>query len=305
MAHTTTPVAGSSTGALDEIRRGERFAFGANWRQFLDELTPARIAEAMDSMRELLGIHQLQEKSFLDIGSGSGLFSLAARRLGARVHSFDFDPQSVACTEQLRAEFQPGDRDWRIETGSVLDTVFIASVGRHDVVYSWGVLHHTGAMWQAITNATSAVAPGGMLVVALYNRQPLLTPFWVGTKRLYQALPTLLRPLLVFPFFLLFALLGFAADLVKWRSPLDRWRGRRRRGMRMYRDAVDWVGGWPFEVASPAEVVEFCRALGFRLARIRTVGGRHGCNEFVLRRADPDDPAAPAVVSLPRMGRAP
>jgi 2-polyprenyl-6-hydroxyphenyl methylase/3-demethylubiquinone-9 3-methyltransferase len=305
MAHSPTPVAGSPTGALDEIRRGERFAFGANWRQFLEGLTPARIAEAVASMRELVGVESLRGKSFLDIGSGSGLFSLAARRLEARVHSFDFDPQSVACTESLRAQFHPADPEWRIETGSVLDPAFVASVGRHDVVYSWGVLHHTGAMWQAVGNACTAVRPGGLLVIALYNRQPLLTPFWVGVKRLYQVLPRMLQPVLVFPFFLLFALLGLLADLVALRSPLKRWRGQQRRGMRMYWDAVDWVGGWPFEVASPAEVVEFCRPRGFRLERIRTVGGRHGCNEFVFRLAGPADGPAPAVVTLARLGSTP
>ncbi len=50
----------------------------------------------------------LAGNSFLDVGSGSGLFSLAAMRLGAdRVHSFDYDPQSVGCTKELKRRFPP------------------------------------------------------------------------------------------------------------------------------------------------------------------------------------------------------
>src|SRR3989442_11992645 len=126
-----------------EIDRGKRFEFGKNWSQFLTTIDEERIRVAEQSLKEMLEIDHLQGKSFLDIGSGSGLFSLAARRLGASVHSSDFDPKSVACTRELKRRFFSEDKNWRIEQGSVLDKNYLLSLGTFDVVYSWGVLHHT------------------------------------------------------------------------------------------------------------------------------------------------------------------
>src|SRR3954452_16953624 len=128
----------------------DRFAFGANWRSFLDGLRSDHVLRAEDSLRSLLGVENLSGWRFLDIGSGSGLFSLAAHRLGAQVHSFDYDPESVACTAELKRRFFPDDPAWTVERGSVLDRDYLAKLGAFDVVYSWGVLHHTGAMWTAI-----------------------------------------------------------------------------------------------------------------------------------------------------------
>lgn len=84
-----------------EISRGQRFEFGANWAQFLKVLNDERIAQAEKSLKDMPGMPDLTGKRFLDAGSGSGLFSLVSRRLGANVHSFDYDPQSVACAQEL------------------------------------------------------------------------------------------------------------------------------------------------------------------------------------------------------------
>ena len=270
-----------------EVAAGARFRFGRNWARFLRLVDNQRIEEAERSLQAMLGCDRLDGKHFLDAGCGSGLFSLAAHRLGATVHSFDFDPDSVACTRELKRRYGQADSDWTIEEASALDARFMETFRlQADIVYSWGVLHHTGSMWKAIDLAASTVAPGGQLFIALYNRQQVLSRWWLTVKKTYNRLPTGLQPMFVFPFFLYFAAVGAAADLVKGRNPVLRFTGAGRRGMSIYRDTVDWVGGLPFEVASPGEVVAFCRARGLDLEVLRTVGGRHGCNEYLLRRLE-------------------
>src|SRR5216684_1692174 len=118
-----------------ELASETRFAFGRNWQRFLRVLNDDRIAEAEKSLRTMLQVDDLRGKSFIDIGSGSGLFSLAAMRLGAaRVHSFDYDPNSVACAQELKRRYFPQETNWVIQHGSVLDLDYVASLGKFDVV---------------------------------------------------------------------------------------------------------------------------------------------------------------------------
>ena len=176
-----------------EIARGERFQFGQNWSQFLPAIDEERILEAEKSLREMLEVDSLSGKTFLDIGSGSGLFSLAARRLGARVHSFDFDPKSVFCTTELKKSYFRDDESWKVQEGSVLDGEFMKSLGEYDIVYSWGVLHHTGNLWTAMENAQQRVAPEGKLFIALYNDTGSQSTRWNWIKKTYNNLPGILR----------------------------------------------------------------------------------------------------------------
>src|SRR4026207_1913936 len=118
-----------------ETASGQRFEFGKNWSRFLELLDDTRIKEAEASLQQMLEVDSLAGKTFIDVGSGSGLFSLAARRLGARVHSFDYDPESVACTMELRRRYFDEDSDWTIEEGSVLDANYIDALGKFDIVY--------------------------------------------------------------------------------------------------------------------------------------------------------------------------
>jgi len=267
-----------------EIAAGERFAFGENWRRFLAILDDGRIRKAEDSLRRMLEVADLTGKSFLDIGCGSGLFSLAARRLGARVYSFDFDPQSVACTRELRRRYFPEDACWDIEEGSVLDSGYLAGLRRFDVVYSWGVLHHTGDMWQALGNAAAAVAPNGRLFIAIYNDQGKISHRWRAVKRAYNSLPEGLRFLITIPVLVHLQWRPVLKDLLRLR-PFETWRTYgQERGMSPWRDLVDWVGGYPFEVAKPEAIFDFYLRRGFTLKRLVTCGGSLGCNEFVFAR---------------------
>jgi 2-polyprenyl-3-methyl-5-hydroxy-6-metoxy-1,4-benzoquinol methylase len=265
-----------------EVRRGERFGFGENWAHFLSVLNDERIEAAKSSLRSMLGVESLAGNTFLDVGSGSGLFSLAARALGATVHSFDYDPQSVACTRELRRRYFPEDPYWVVESGSVLDKDYLARLGRYDVVYSWGVLHHTGKMWQALENVLPLVKPGGRLFIAIYNTQPFISAYWIFVKRLYNRSSTVVQRLLGYGFFLFSAAQLLVADLLRGRNPVLRYRGTSVRGMTVYYDAIDWIGGWPFEVAKPEEIFRFVVAREFVLTQLVTCGGKHGCNEFVF-----------------------
>lgn len=278
----------------DELRAGQRYGFGANWRAFLARLNPERLRQAVESLRGLLGRDDLCGLRLLDMGSGSGLFSLAARSLGAVVVSCDYDPDSVACTEGLRRTFRPGDPDWTVLRGSVLDRAFLAELGAFDVVYSWGVLHHTGDQWAAVDNAARLVAPGGLLAVALYNHQPFFTPLHRAMKRMACRWPWA-GDWLIAPAYALGVGAALAlADALRGRNPQARHKtAGLPRGMNFWHDVRDWVGGWPFETSTPEQVFDFCRARGFELRTLRTVGGKSGCNEFVFQRVAPTEPQGP------------
>ena len=267
-----------------EVAEGKRFSFGKNWRRFLAGLNEEHIVTAETSLREMLEVDELNNKSFLDIGSGSGLFSLAARRMGARVHSFDYDPQSVACTLELKHRYFPDDAHWSVEESSVLDTDYVVSLGEFDVVYSWGVLHHTGALWQALSNATIPVRPGGKLFIAIYNDQGSTSRRWAAVKHFYCS--GSVNKIVVIGTYIPFTVFrGVIGDLLHRRNPAKLYTEYgKSRGMSRVTDWADWLGGYPFEVAKPDAVFNFCRDRGFSLTKLVTCAGSHGNNQFVFER---------------------
>jgi 2-polyprenyl-3-methyl-5-hydroxy-6-metoxy-1,4-benzoquinol methylase len=278
----------------DEVSRGERFEFGKNWSRFLGTLDDQRIAEAERAIIDMLELTDLTGKRFLDIGSGSGLSSLAARRLGASVHSFDYDPHSVACTTELRRRYYPHDDSWRVEEGSALDAAYLRSLGEFDIVYSWGVLHHTGEMWKALENAQIPVNAGGRLYLAIYNDTGSQSARWRWIKKTYNRLPRLLKT----PFVVLVCApeeaKSFTRSLVKGRPAeyIKTWTQYKQvRGMSHWHDLVDWVGGYPYEVAKPEEIFDFYRARGFTLTKLKCGAVGLGCNEFVFQRTGPHSKA--------------
>jgi 2-polyprenyl-3-methyl-5-hydroxy-6-metoxy-1,4-benzoquinol methylase len=272
--------------AETEIQAGNRFRFGANWTRFLTIVDEARIAAAEASLREMLGVTSLQDRRFLDIGCGSGLFSLAARRLGAEVFSFDFDPQSVACARELRQRYFPEDGRWRVEEGSVLDKQYIGGLGQFDVVYSWGVLHHTGSMWVAIEHAISRVAnTRGTLYIAIYNDQGWKSRVWWFVKLLHNHAPNFLR----WPY--VYVVTGVTLLLVTLKrmiqlQPLTviaRLYKTPSRGMSVKYDMYDWIGGFPYEFATFDTLTAYLEARGFTVRNARKCTDL-GCHELVFQR---------------------
>jgi len=250
-----------------------RFSFGENWTRFLAGLDHGGIIMAEKSLQNILSVDNLNNTRFLDVGSGSGLFSLAARRLGAVVHSIDIDPQCVRCTLELKRLYFRGDPSWRIESGDVLDGSYLNSLGQFDYVYAWGVLHHTGALWKALDNMRLVVSSGGRLCVAVYNDQGWISSYWGFIKRIYNRGKFQGNTLKVvhIPYYLTrLCVRALQGNL------------RLERGMSLWNDMVDWLGGYPFEVAKPEQVRLFYEKHGFRIAKSNTCGRRHGCNEFLF-----------------------
>lgn len=268
----------------NELKSENRFAFGKNWNNFQKVLDEFRILEAEKSLKKMLEI-DLHNKRFLDIGSGSGLISLGAKRLGAIVHSFDFDPLSVACTEELKRRYFQSDPLWTIEQGDVLNTSYLKSLGKFNVVYSWGVLHHTGAMWRALENLMTLVEGGGKLFISIYNDQGASSLRWASLKKFYNHSSRPVRLMTILGVGGYWEIRSAIIRVMRCENPLPfkDWAMRKRdRGMSVWHDLVDWVGGYPFEVAKPEEIFQFCWKKGFQLVKLKTCGGGIGCNEYVF-----------------------
>ena len=261
----------------DLTHRSTHFDFGENWASFSNIIDEARTQDAERSVAALVGA--LAGRSFLDIGCGSGLFSLAALRLGAdRVVAIDIDEHSTWATTALLA--QSGERKWQVREQSIFDF----GDETFDIVYSWGVLHHTGDMWRAIERASSAVRPGGTFAFALYEKTRFC-PIWRLEKRLYRRAPALVQGLVRMGY----ETMQVAARIAAGRDPFLR-RQNLRRGMDYAHDVHDWLGGYPYESTTLAEVEQVMRRLGFELvshlaARLKARGvGGSACSEYVYRR---------------------
>lgn len=270
------------TKSTDLLSQESHFAFGKNWASYATLVTDLQISEAVAGLSKLVG-PDLTGKRFVDIGCGSGLHSLAALRLGAaEVLSLDIDPDSVATTRQMLEHHAPG-LAWRVEQRSVFD-LDPASLGQFDVVYSWGVLHHTGSMYRAIRTAASLVAPSGQLVLALYHRTRLCW-FWKIEKKWYSNASAGAQKFAQKIYLAVFWVVHrkiFKEYVANYRS---------NRGMDFHHDLHDWLGGWPYESISPAQTVQLMQELKLREVRsfthpTTTLGlFGSGCDEYVYARS--------------------
>lgn len=261
-----------------------RYEFGKNWAKFVEEnFDEERVKIAQTHLLRFLKLSDLQGKSFLDIGCGSGIHSLGAYRAGARsVVSFDFDPESANTTRKLW-EFAGSPGNWKVMQGSVLDLAFLDALARADIVYSWGVLHHTGKMWQAVENAASTLKEDGVFYIALYTSDVYIDPppeYWLKVKRDYNQAGKLYRKWMEWACAWRFTI---APELRAGRNPLKTILGyQKSRGMSYWTDIKDWLGGWPMEFAGIAETKAFCAdKLGLELINISTGEGN---TEYLFRK---------------------
>ncbi|MDB5534183.1 MAG: class SAM-dependent methyltransferase [Hyphomicrobiales bacterium] len=261
------------------------FAFGENWKAFVETLSEESIAEAVRSLARLLPTEELRGRNFLDIGCGSGLSMLAALRLGARsVTGIDIDPNSAEAARMLLSRHAAPDV-WRVDVASVFD--YAPGPGAtYDVVHSWGVLHHTGDMWPAVRKAAALVAPHGHLALALYRKTPLCG-FWRIEKKIYSRSPKPVQAAIAAVYRGVYKL----ALMATGRRPAHYISGyKSARGMSWTHDVHDWLGGYPYESVTPQEVNTALAEIGFdqvrafeRPAAIHGLFGSH-CDEFVAVR---------------------
>jgi len=283
------------------------FSFGKNWvdyvKNFLDK---EKLDVAKESFKKYLPIEEYKDKTLIDVGCGSGIFSFNALRLGAqKVISFDIDKYAIEATKIVKKKFYfllPQNSQWEIFEGNILDKNLVNKLKEQgDIVYSWGVLHHTGKMWQAISNALQLVKPGGIFIVAIYNRAPS-SNFWLRVKKIYNCVPKFLKLIMVYTVFTYIILRRIGSYLkatvfLKKRPFELKELFERERGMSIFYDVVDWLGGYPYEYASFEEVKEFIENLGFTLVKAptklpsvpKTLFNRFsfsytGNNEFVFRK---------------------
>ncbi len=261
-----------------------RFAFGRNWQRFLASITDERQRIARESITEFMGVGDLNGLRFVDVGCGSGLFSAAACQLGAaEVVSFDYDAFSVACCAELRRRAGEPDH-WRVFEGSILDDRLVDQLGAFDVVYAWGVLHHTGAMGRAIDNAMRLMNERAWLYMAIYNtrRGWRGSKYWQRKKRLYCRLPAIGKRAIEAMHVAYFA----QSKLLRFKNPLRSIREyQSKRGMNWYTDLVDWLGGYPYEHATVEQIFRHVadRCPDCRLVNLSQTDGL-GCNQFLFKR---------------------
>jgi len=259
------------------------FAFGENWASYARAIDSERIAEAEKGLTHLVGPSELAGQRFLDIGCGSGLHSLAALRLGAaEVVAVDIDAHSVATTTSVLKAHAP-QRQWSAREISVFD-IEPGTFGPFGVVYSWGVLHHTGSMLDAIERASRLVQPSGLFIFALYRKTRLCWA-WKIEKRWYKGASPRAQRMAQTAFINLMRL-DFARRKESFDAYVASYRGR---GMDYRHDIHDWLGGFPYESTTPSEVSAMMDRLGFESVRTFAKPGGlglfgSGCDEFVYRR---------------------
>lgn len=266
----------------DSYQDKKHFSFGKNWQNFLQTLNEERIENSKNSLKNFLGGEDnIKGKTFVDIGCGSGLFSYAAFKLGAKkVVSVDVDEFSVACAKHLNKK-EGSPENWEIKQGSALDENFIKSLGQFDIVYSWGVLHHTGNMYNAFDNVINLIGPAGVFYTAIYGRTTSKlagTPdFWLKVKKLYNNSGNIVKNILNYSYVAYF----FIGSLIFRKNPFKTIRNYKERGMNWYNDVIDWLGGYPYEFAWPDEIINY---FGSRGIYCKKLTDRHGlaCNEYLF-----------------------
>ena len=262
-----------------------RFKFGQNWREYNSSIGADRIEAAQIGILKLLNPIEISDKKIVDIGSGSGLHALSFLKLGAKeVTCIDIDTDSIAATKETLNKFANKFENWTAFEADILNPDAL-NPKSFEIVYSWGVLHHTGNMKLAVKNASQLCKVDGLFVFALY-RKTFLCNFWKIEKWFYIRSPLVVKKLLeyVYIFLFLFGKILKRDDVVRFIRSYET-----QRGMKFNTDVKDWLGGYPYESILPINVEELLIELGFEKVRDfvqpKSIGlFGSGCDEYVFRR---------------------
>ena len=253
------------------------FSFGENWKNYLRTIDDHDIQSAVQDILEWIPAEQIAGRIVADIGCGSGIHSYCFyMQKPDGLVSVDVDQYSVEATNILRK--RAGDpSNWVVSTNSILDAEFLNKAGVFDIVYSWGVLHHTGNMWKAIENASSLVKPSGLFWISLYAKGPKYEKD-LQIKQKYNNFSNSGKKLFIYKKIVKL----MWKRMKKGQNPLT-WNEKVIRGMHKYHDIVDWYGGLPYEVASRSEVESFLGQRGFELVRVKEATER-ACSVYLFRK---------------------
>ncbi|NCA22316.1 MAG: class I SAM-dependent methyltransferase, partial [Crocinitomicaceae bacterium] len=251
--------------------------FGENFeKNLLNRFNEENLLEAKSFLSHYLEFKDFSGKTFLDAGCGSGVFSIVAHQMGAKVTTFDIEEEALNNLEILKTRFHIEPNQIKSFISDILDVNTLTSLGQFDLVMCWGVVHHTGNLWQAIDNVSKCVKPDGLIHLGIYNTADNFgfypdgrfgtSLFWKKVKRFYSNRATWFQNVIDF-----FAFLGiFFIYLLSFNNPIKKLKENERRGMSWQSDLKDWLIGYPYEYASPEEVFNFMKERGFTLIKLKT-----------------------------------
>jgi 2-polyprenyl-3-methyl-5-hydroxy-6-metoxy-1,4-benzoquinol methylase len=257
----------------------KHYEFGENWEKFLGSIDDDSVEASMEALKSFFSLETFDNKTFLDIGCGSGLSSLSAIKMGAKsVTSFDYDLNSVNACKILRGNYSINN--WDITIGNILDKEFVNNLSTYDIVYSWGVLHHTGSMYEAIKKSADLVKPGGLFMIGIYNKKTPFTEIMHKIKKRYCYSGYIVRGVIKYSYFCLSALY----KIIKVRRQFfkDIYNYKNKRGMNYWRDLDDWIGGYPYECATPEEIHTFVQTLEFELIKNKVGTSFSTVNQYLF-----------------------